>query len=152
MIALETVMWGAWALLLGRCAKSTDVVFGAAVAGRPVALEGSHAMLGPFANTIPLRVRLPAEEPVQSWLAHMQAQREELQQYEHAASGQIREWSELAETPLFETCVAVQEPPFSAPASLRGEGTALTLERSAPSKPGSSLDVRIIPDGEEVRA
>ena len=46
-----------WALALAHYTSSEDVVFGATVAGRPVALDGVDAMLGLFINTIPARIR-----------------------------------------------------------------------------------------------
>src|SRR5205807_9135656 len=45
---LNTVVQGAWALLLARRLGSDDVVFGATVAGRPPTLRGVETMIGLF--------------------------------------------------------------------------------------------------------
>jgi non-ribosomal peptide synthetase component F len=47
---------GAWALLLSRQSKSADVVFGSVFSGRPTDLDGAESIVGPFVNTLPLRV------------------------------------------------------------------------------------------------
>ena len=44
--ALNTILQGAWALLLGRYSGEEDVVFGGVVSGRPVDLAGSETMVG----------------------------------------------------------------------------------------------------------
>src|SRR5215211_2849855 len=63
-LTLNTMVQGAWALLLSRYSGERDIVFGATVSGRPGELPGVEAMVGPFINTLPVRVRVPREEPV----------------------------------------------------------------------------------------
>ena len=57
----------------GRYSGEQDVVFGATVSGRPAELPGVEAMVGLFINTLPVRVRLHAGEPVVPWLQRLQA-------------------------------------------------------------------------------
>jgi amino acid adenylation domain-containing protein/non-ribosomal peptide synthase protein (TIGR01720 family) len=52
----NSLVQGAWALLLSRQNKSADVVFGSAFSGRPTDLHGAESIVGPFVNTLPLRV------------------------------------------------------------------------------------------------
>ncbi|MYZ17134.1 condensation domain-containing protein, partial [Streptomyces sp. SID337] len=52
-LTVNTVVQGAWALVLARLAARTDVVFGATVAGRPAELPGVESMIGLFINTLP---------------------------------------------------------------------------------------------------
>ena len=59
-MTLNTVIQGAWAILLGRLTGRADVVFGVTVAGRPPEIAGIERMVGLFINTLPLRLRLPA--------------------------------------------------------------------------------------------
>ncbi|WP_190140397.1 non-ribosomal peptide synthetase, partial [Streptomyces longispororuber] len=56
-VTLDTVVRGAWALLLGGLTGRRDVVFGTTVPGRPEAVPGAAAMAGLFVNTLPVRVR-----------------------------------------------------------------------------------------------
>ncbi|MEV5414527.1 amino acid adenylation domain-containing protein, partial [Thermopolyspora sp. NPDC052614] len=55
-ITVNTVVQGAWALLLSRLTGRRDVVFGTTVSGRPAGLDGVDEMLGLFINTLPVRM------------------------------------------------------------------------------------------------
>ena len=59
-LTLNSILLGAWALLLGAYAATDDVVCGSSVSGRPADLEGSDAMVGMFINSLPVRVRVNA--------------------------------------------------------------------------------------------
>ena len=50
-LTLNTLVQGAWAILLSRYSGNEDVVFGATVSGRPAALDGVESMVGLFINT-----------------------------------------------------------------------------------------------------
>ena len=60
-LTLNTFIQAAWAILLGRLSGRDDVVFGVTVAGRPPEIAGIESMVGLFINTLPLRIKLPAE-------------------------------------------------------------------------------------------
>jgi non-ribosomal peptide synthase protein (TIGR01720 family) len=57
-VTLNTIVQGAWGVLLSRYSGDSDVVFGATVSGRPAELAGVETMVGVFINTLPVRVRL----------------------------------------------------------------------------------------------
>ncbi|WP_414945325.1 amino acid adenylation domain-containing protein [Amycolatopsis sp. cmx-11-32] len=71
-LTLNTVVQGAWALVLSQLAGRTDVVFGAVVSARPPGLRGVEGMVGLFLNTVPVRVRLRGSTPVVELLAELQ--------------------------------------------------------------------------------
>ncbi|ANN20077.1 non-ribosomal peptide synthetase [Amycolatopsis orientalis] len=71
-LTLNTVVQGAWALVLAQLAGRTDVVFGAAVSARPPDLPGVEGMVGLFLNTVPVRVRLSGSTPVVELLTEVQ--------------------------------------------------------------------------------
>ena len=54
-LTLNTILQGAWAILLGRLTGRDDVVFGVTVAGRPSEIAGIQTMIGLFINTLPVR-------------------------------------------------------------------------------------------------
>src|SRR5581483_1238875 len=56
-LTLNTMVQGAWALLLSRYSGEPDVVFGSIVSGRPAELAGVESMVGMFINTVPARVQ-----------------------------------------------------------------------------------------------
>ncbi|MFD9906209.1 amino acid adenylation domain-containing protein [Streptomyces sp. NPDC059063] len=90
-LTLNTVVQGAWALVLSRLAGRTDVVFGGTVAGRPADLPGAESMVGLFINTLPVRVRLDAGEPVRRMLARLQEDQSALIAHQHLGLPEIRE-------------------------------------------------------------
>lgn len=60
-ITPNTIVQGAWALLLSRYSGEADVVFGATRACRRSALAGTESMIGLLINTLPVRVQVPAD-------------------------------------------------------------------------------------------
>lgn len=102
-LTLNTLLLGAWSLLLARYSGKDDIVFGATVAGRPADLPGSQLMIGLFVNTLPLRVTIQADLPIQTWLQQIQQQQAELRHYDYSPLLEIQRWSELPRgTALFE--------------------------------------------------
>ncbi|GGS58609.1 non-ribosomal peptide synthase/polyketide synthase [Actinokineospora fastidiosa] len=83
-LTVNTVVQAAWALLLARCAREDDVVFGTTVSGRPADLPGVESMIGMFINTVPTRVRVDPAEPVLSLLGRVQADQAESRRFDHA--------------------------------------------------------------------
>jgi amino acid adenylation domain-containing protein/FkbM family methyltransferase/non-ribosomal peptide synthase protein (TIGR01720 family) len=57
-LTFNTVLQGAWALLLARITGRDDVVFGVTVSDRPAELPGVEQMIGLFINTLPLRIHV----------------------------------------------------------------------------------------------
>ncbi|MEO5730959.1 MAG: condensation domain-containing protein, partial [Byssovorax sp.] len=94
-LTLNTLVQGAWALLLSRYSGSRDVVFGATVSGRPVDLEGSEAMVGLFINTLPVRAELPEGGALAPWLSTLQDQQVEARQHQHTPLTSVQGWSEI---------------------------------------------------------
>ncbi|MGW6014890.1 amino acid adenylation domain-containing protein [Streptomyces sp. NPDC055210] len=55
-VTLNTVVQGAWAVVLNRLSGRQDVLLAAAVSGRPATLPGADSVVGTFVNTVPVRV------------------------------------------------------------------------------------------------
>jgi amino acid adenylation domain-containing protein/non-ribosomal peptide synthase protein (TIGR01720 family) len=114
-LTLNTVVQGAWALLLGHYSGREDVVFGTTVSGRPPELPGVEGMVGLFINTLPVRVRLTPGEPLVAWLGALQAWLLEMRQHEHSPLVKVQRWSEVpAGTPLFESLLVFENYPVDA--------------------------------------
>lgn len=111
-LTLNTLLQGAWAILLSRYSGESDVVFGATVAGRPPGLSGVESLVGLLINTLPVRVMVVPEMPVISWLQQLQNQQVEARQYEYAPLIQIQGWSEVPRgMSLFDTLLVVENYP-----------------------------------------
>jgi amino acid adenylation domain-containing protein len=134
-VTLNTLVLGAWALVLSHYSGEQDVVFGTVVSGRPAQLEGVESMIGLFINTLPVRVQVPAEEHIQNWLVQLQQQQAEHRQHEHSALVQVQSWSEVlrdqpagqAHRLLFESLLIFVN--ASLEAGLREQGRLLNMER-----------------------
>lgn len=112
-LTLNTLVQGAWALLLSRYSGDADVVFGTTVSGRPTTLAGADAMVGLFINTLPVRVQVSPEEFILPWLKQFQTQQAEARQYEYSPLVQIQKWSEVPPgSPLFESIVVFENYPI----------------------------------------
>ncbi|WP_158633264.1 non-ribosomal peptide synthetase [Amycolatopsis sp. WAC 04182] len=89
-LTLNTVVQGAWALVLARLARRTDVVFGTTVACRPAELPGVEAMPGLMMNTIPVRVSLDGKQSVVDMLAGLQRRQVDLMPHQHLGLTEIQ--------------------------------------------------------------
>ncbi|MEV5594487.1 amino acid adenylation domain-containing protein [Streptomyces sp. NPDC052496] len=89
-LTLNTVVQGAWAMLLARLSGRDDVVYGTTVAGRPPELPGVESMVGLFINTVPVRVRLDAGQPVVEMLKDVQARQSALLPHQHLGLADIQ--------------------------------------------------------------
>lgn len=108
-LTLNTIVQGAWAMLLSRYSGENDIVFGGVVSGRPATLAGIESMVGVFINTLPVRVKINPQEFLIPWLKQLQIQQNEVRKYEYTPLVEIQKWSEIpAGQPLFETILNFQ--------------------------------------------
>jgi amino acid adenylation domain-containing protein len=114
-ITLNTVVQGAWGLLLSRHCDEEVAVFGATVSGRPATLPGAEEMIGLFINTLPIRVSICSGAEVAEWLREIQRNQMDLLQYEFTPLVQIQGWSEVPRgAPLFDTILVFENFPIAA--------------------------------------
>ncbi|MFJ4323024.1 non-ribosomal peptide synthase/polyketide synthase [Streptomyces tricolor] len=128
-LTLNTVLQGAWALLLSRYGGGDDVVFGTTVSGRPAELPGVTSMMGLFINTLPTRVRVDGERLLPDWLRELQAAQSEARRHDFVSLAQVQSWSDVpGGTALFDSLVVFENYPFDAGALAR-HGLAMEQER-----------------------
>jgi len=133
-LTVNTVLQGAWALLLSRYGGRDDVMFGATLSGRPPEVEGVEEMVGLFINTLPVRVRVPGQARVLPWLRRLQAWNLGLHEHQATPLTQVQAWSEVpAGAPMFDSIVVFENYPV---------GDALG---------GGERGVRVTPRGVDVR-
>ncbi|WP_410050146.1 condensation domain-containing protein [Actinomadura sp. CNU-125] len=111
-LTLNTVLLGAWAVLLGSLTGRRDVVFGTTVAGRPPELPGVEDMVGLFMNTVPVRARLDPARPAAALLADLAEQRSGLIAHQHLGLADIRRAA--GPGAVFDTIVVSQDYPDAA--------------------------------------
>lgn len=156
-LTLNTLLQGAWALLLAHYSGEDEVVFGVTVSGRPTELDGAETMVGMFINTLPLKVRLPWDDELLSWLKDIQTQQAELIEYAYSPLARVQGWSEVPRgTPLFESIVVFQNYPVEC--SLQGVNAGFEIgnvrahERTKYPlmlviEPGAQLSLKLLYDG-----
>jgi len=126
-VTVNTLVQGAWALLLCRYGGEREVIFGVTVAGRPAELVGIESMVGLFINTLPLRVTLPPEAHVVDWLQGLMRQNAELRQYEYSSLVDVQGCSQIPRTqPLFESIVVFENYPVER--ALQGLGESFEIQ------------------------
>nr|ACJ60951.1 VEG9 [uncultured soil bacterium] len=82
-LTLNTVVQGAWAVVLSQLAGRNDVVFGATASGRPADLPGVEAMVGQLLTTLPVRVRLDGGRRAIELFARLQRDQSALMAHQH---------------------------------------------------------------------
>ncbi|MCC6923196.1 MAG: amino acid adenylation domain-containing protein, partial [Nitrosomonas sp.] len=113
-LTLNTLVQGAWALLLRRYTGQDVVAFGATVAGRPPELPGVEHILGLFINTIPIIQRIRPDRRICDWLRALQAHNLNLREYEYTPLHEIQGWADLGGAALFDTLLVFENYPMSA--------------------------------------
>jgi len=105
-VTLNTLVQGAWAILLGRHAEQSDVIFGVVRAGRHSSVPGAEGMVGLLINTLPLRVRVDGAMPLGEWLRTVRGEWNALREVEQSPLAAVQGCAKLASgQPLFETVV-----------------------------------------------
>ncbi|MEH1848659.1 MAG: amino acid adenylation domain-containing protein [Nostoc sp.] len=112
-LTLNTLVHGAWALLLSRYSGEQDVIFGATVSGRPPNFAKAESMVGLFINTLPARVHVSPKDLLLPWLLQLQNQQVEARQCEYTPLMEIQKWSQVSQDqPLFESIVVFENYPI----------------------------------------
>ncbi|MFE5571072.1 amino acid adenylation domain-containing protein [Amycolatopsis japonica] len=145
-LTFNTLVQGAWSLVLARLSRRQDVVFGAVVSGRPAELPGAEQTVGLFINTVPVRVRLDAAQPVLRMLTELQGRQSEMMAHHHLGLPEIQKLGEAG----FDTIVVFEN--YADPASDSPSALSLTLRdfnQATPYAitlgvmPGESLEIEL---------
>ncbi|MGZ8498342.1 MAG: amino acid adenylation domain-containing protein [Candidatus Binatia bacterium] len=105
----NTLLQGAWALLLSRYSGENDVVFGATRAGRHAAFEGANSVVGLLINTVPVPVRVSPNIRLLPFLQTLRSQWTAMRDFEHTPLVKIHEWSPVPSgKPLFESLLVFE--------------------------------------------
>ncbi|MFD6327862.1 amino acid adenylation domain-containing protein, partial [Streptomyces sp. NPDC058442] len=124
-LTTNTLVQGAWAVLLGRLTGRSDIVFGGTVSGRPPEIPGVESMVGLFINTLPVRIVLRPQETLAQLLARVQDQQSALMEHQHLGLHEVQRLAGTGE--LFDTLTVFENYPLD-PAGLDLPGTGLRIE------------------------
>ncbi|MFB4300561.1 amino acid adenylation domain-containing protein [Actinomadura sp. NTSP31] len=146
-LTLNTVVQGLWGLLLSRMVDRDDVVFGCTVSGRPAEIPEVERMIGLFVNTLPVRVRIDAAEPVGRLLTRLQRQQAELADLHFLGLADVQRLSGLGRD-LFDTIYVFENYPIGEGLAGAGAGAGAGISvTGAESHEGSHypLGIAVIP-------
>lgn len=146
-ITLNTVLQGAWALVLAHYQAATNPVFGAAYSGRPPDLSGIEAMVGPCVNNLPVRAKIAAETPISEWLKQLQIEQFEASQHQYNSIEQIQGWSGIPwRYRLFDSLIVFQN--YASSGATEQLSESVTLEvADAPESTNYPLTLTVVPGG-----
>jgi len=152
-LTLNTLIQGAWAMLLSRRAGTNDVLFGSVVSGRSAVIPRIDSAVGVFVNALPARVRVPVDGQVVPWFKEIQKQQAEARRFEFCSLVRMQAWSEVPRSkPLFQSVVIFQNLPIlvavAESASVKVVGVKLIERNNVPLalvvEPGPRFHFRIV--------
>ncbi|GAA3097400.1 hypothetical protein GCM10010449_21020 [Streptomyces rectiviolaceus] len=108
-LTLNSLVQGAWAVVLGGLTGRDDVVFGTTVSGRPPEIAGIETMVGLFINTLPVRVRLRPDEPLLDTVRRVQDEQTRLQPHQQLGLAEVQRLAGSGE--LFDTTMVFENYP-----------------------------------------
>ncbi|MFC5290093.1 amino acid adenylation domain-containing protein [Actinokineospora guangxiensis] len=154
-LTLNTLVQGAWTLVLARSYRADDIVVGATMSHRPAEVDGCESVVGPLIVTLPVRARLDPAMPAAVWLADLQGRILAAREHAGATLPDIRGWSGVRSPDvLFETIVSYENVPIP-DISFAEEGLELAgyqvdgrpqYPMSLIALPGRDLPLRVIFD------
>jgi len=109
-LTLNSLVMGAWAILLHRYSGEEDVVFGATRACRQSSVPNAEQIVGLFINTVPIRVKLCGADSLLSVLKSVRQQWLDIRPHEHTPLARVKGCSQVAPAqPLFETLLVFEK-------------------------------------------
>ena len=101
-VTLNTLLLGAWLILLRRLHGRKDICTGLTLSGRPADLAGVEEMVGLFINTVPLVIQVDGYEGIGACLRKLQERVVQLQRFHFISPTVVRRWTRLEpDSPLF---------------------------------------------------
>ncbi|MGY4689620.1 amino acid adenylation domain-containing protein [Salibacterium sp. K-3] len=106
-----SIFQGAWALVINSITDQKDVLFGSVMSGRQPEIQGVDKIVGPFINTLPLRVTLQEDYSLLSIIQAVQSEQSQLSQFDYTPLYEVQKLSEV-ESSLFDSIVVFENYPF----------------------------------------
>lgn len=105
-VTVNTLVQGAWAVLLARFSGEEDVVFGATRSGRASSVSGADQIVGCLINTLPVRAQLDGAMAVGDWLRALRAAEREVRPFEQTPLMELQSWAHVpAGRALFDSLI-----------------------------------------------
>ena len=112
-VTVNTVVQGAWVLLLQRYTGRQSVTFGSTIADRPSQLSGIEEVLGLFINTLPVVEAPRAAERVGDWLRGLQQRCAAAREHGHVPLFELQRWAGHGGQALFDSLIVFENYPVA---------------------------------------
>jgi amino acid adenylation domain-containing protein len=120
-ITLNTLIQGAWALLLSRGSGTEESCFGAIVGDRRWAGAQADQLVGNFIHVVPVRIACPTAQTVRDWLVRLRAQQVAQRDVPPVGLPQLAEWAGRPRgARLFDTLLLFENRPWDETLRARG--------------------------------
>ena len=149
-VTVNTLVQGAWALLLQGYTGQRVVTFGATSASRPPELPGVETLLGLFINTVPVVVESQPQSAAGPWLRELQSQNLASREHEYTPLFDIQRWAGTGGQALFDSIIVFENYPVdqalrqSASTDLGFDGNQAHEETNYPLTLSVTLEDRLI--------
>ncbi|WP_049747250.1 non-ribosomal peptide synthetase [Mycobacterium goodii] len=121
---VNTVLQAAWAQVLMSMTGRRDVVFGAAVSGRPSDIPGAHTMVGLMINTVPVRATITPTTTIEDLIDQLHTAHNHTLEHQHLALNEIHRVT--GHDQLFDTLFVYENYPIDTTALLSADGLTIT--------------------------
>ncbi len=121
---VNTVLQGAWALLLASLTGQHDVAFGTTVSGRPAEVPGADSMVGLLINTVPVRATITTTTTTTDLLDQLHSAHNHTFEHQHLALSDIHRIT--GHDQLFDTLFVYENYPIDTAALSSVNGLAIT--------------------------
>jgi amino acid adenylation domain-containing protein/non-ribosomal peptide synthase protein (TIGR01720 family) len=126
-LTLNSLVQGAWALLLSHYSGDDDVVFGSTVSGRSDEFSGVESIVGMFINTLPLRIKLSADLKLLDFLKAIQEKQQNIIQHQTSSLVNVQKLVGLeSESSLFNSIIVFENFPVNE--RLKQKNTKFTVD------------------------
>ncbi|MBV7294642.1 AMP-binding protein [Corynebacterium sp. TAE3-ERU12] len=142
----NSLIQAAWTLAIAGALGTDDVIFGVTLAGRDAEVDGVENAVGMFINTVPMRMRVPADATVGTLIEAAAAAQRQVTGLQHSAITEVEKIGGVG--PLFDSIVVYDNFPLASqsgdPDELRITDVATTGRTNLP------MSV-VVPPGEQFR-
>ena len=146
-LTLNTLVQGAWLLLLQRHTGQAAVTLGVTTSGRPAELAGAEQILGLFINTLPLTASPAPGTRAADWLRALQADNLAMREHEHTPLAQLQQWAGHGGQALFDTLIVFENFPMDAVLLNQAPGGLRFGELGGQDDTHYPLTVTVVPGG-----
>jgi non-ribosomal peptide synthetase component F/NRPS condensation-like uncharacterized protein len=107
-VTVNTMVQAVWAIVLQVYTGRPETVFGCVTSGRPPELPQVDRMVGLFANTLPMRVTVPDDGDLGSWLRDLQNTYAAMRRYEYTPLAEIKKRAGMPGQQLFDSLLVLE--------------------------------------------